>query len=162
MAKFGSIDYITSGLKAVAREYNLDFDYETYPGIGDMYDANAKFTFKHPLYEEPLIFAYNSSYTRTEDEFISVCFNTIKKEWFTVEEEVEKKNNFRDELVERIKAAGQDLVDRADSFVAKDMKYICDFNININFSHDGPINISIVTDTISTNEIEKLDSAVVE
>lgn len=45
--------------------------------------------------------------------------------------------NYRDELVKRIKEAGQELIDRAESMVDKETDYITDFDIYINLPPDG-------------------------
>ena len=58
------------------------------------------------------------------------------------------------ELIDRIKAAGQDLIDRADSFVADNMDAITDFNIHINISSYDMTTIEICTETISKNEMK--------
>lgn len=45
--------------------------------------------------------------------------------------------SYRDELVQRIKETGQELIDRAESMVDKEVDYITDFDIYINLSPDG-------------------------
>lgn len=45
--------------------------------------------------------------------------------------------SYRDELVQRIKEAGQELIDRAESMVDKETNYITDFDIYINLPPDG-------------------------
>ena len=57
-------------------------------------------------------------------------------------------------MVERIKAAGQDLIDRAESFIADDMDCITDMNIKIRFWVDNVTTIEVCTETISKNEIK--------
>lgn len=47
------------------------------------------------------------------------------------------KMSYRDELVQRIKEAGQELIDRAESMVDKETDYITDFDIYINLPPDG-------------------------
>lgn len=42
--------------------------------------------------------------------------------------------NHRDELVQRIKETGQELIDRAESMVGKECDFITDFDIYINLS----------------------------
>lgn len=46
------------------------------------------------------------------------------------------KMSYRDELVQRIKETGQELIDRAESMVDKEVDYIADFDIYINLSPD--------------------------
>ena len=43
----------------------------------------------------------------------------------------------RDEIVQRIKEAGQELIDRAESMVDKEVDYITDFDICIIIPPDG-------------------------
>lgn len=57
-------------------------------------------------------------------------------------------------MVDRIKAAGQDLVDRAESLIADDMDCITDLNIRIHFWVDNVTTIEVCTETISKNEIK--------
>lgn len=45
--------------------------------------------------------------------------------------------SYRDELVQRIKEAGQELIDRAESMVDKETDYITDFDIYINLPPNG-------------------------
>ena len=45
--------------------------------------------------------------------------------------------SYRDELVQRIKEAGQELIDRAESMVDKETNYITDFDIYINLPPNG-------------------------
>ena len=60
-------------------------------------------------------------------------------------------------IVERIKAAGQDLIDRASEFVSDDMDCITDLNIHIHFWVDNVTTIEVCTETISKNEIKLFD-----
>lgn len=45
--------------------------------------------------------------------------------------------SYRDELVQRIKETGQELIDRAESMVDKEVDCITDFDIYINLHPDG-------------------------
>ena len=45
--------------------------------------------------------------------------------------------SYRDALVQRIKEAGQELIDRAESMVDQEVNYITDFDIYINLPPDG-------------------------
>lgn len=42
-----------------------------------------------------------------------------------------KKNTYREHLVEQIKAAGQELIDRAEEIISKDSKFVNDVDIDI-------------------------------
>lgn len=54
----------------------------------------------------------------------------------SIESEV-RKMSYRDELVQRIKEAGQELIDRAENMVDKEVDYITDFDIYINLHPEG-------------------------
>ena len=56
--------------------------------------------------------------------------------------------SYRDELVQRIKEAGQELIDRAESMVDQEVNYITDFDIYINLPPDGE---SVALPTIQWN-----------
>ena len=57
-------------------------------------------------------------------------------------------------IVDRIKAAGQDLIDRAESFVSDDMDCITDLNIYIRMPSHNMTTIEVCTETISKNEMK--------
>ena len=65
--------------------------------------------------------------------------------------------NYRDLLVEYIKAAGQELIDLAESMVDKDLKHISDFSISIDFKQEfGSVpEISWTTSVVSKNAFDK-------
>lgn len=63
--------------------------------------------------------------TLTDDDDITCATHTqLVKEQYGPQ-------SYRDELVEMIKACGQELIDRAEEMVAEDAKYLTDFNISI-------------------------------
>ena len=61
------------------------------------------------------------------------------------------KQPFRDYMIEQIKAAGQELINRAEEMISEDSKYVTDFNINIHIpgQNDGELpTISWATEVI--------------
>lgn len=68
---------------------------------------------------------------------------------------METKQNYRDILVEQIKSAGQELIDRADSMVAEDLDAIIGFSIQILFSKDRVPGLSFTTETIVKNTVKR-------
>ena len=51
------------------------------------------------------------------------------------------KKPYREELVQEIKEAGQELIDRADEFVPKDLHLITGFSIRIDFNQGDSLPI---------------------
>lgn len=66
---------------------------------------------------------------------------------------------YRDEAVQQIKEIGQTLIDRADSFIDKDMEMITDVQFNIRLGiHDDVLNfpeIKIIVSTSSQNTLDR-------
>lgn len=68
-------------------------------------------------------------------------------------------NDYRNMLVQQIKEAGQELIDRAEEMVDQDTDIISDFNININFPQGDcyPIpEISWTTKVYCKNTLNRL------
>ena len=63
-------------------------------------------------------------------------------------------NKYRDELVERMKLAGYELIDRAESMVSPELNEISDFDISIYFNQDGLQTINFHTEIINRKELE--------
>lgn len=63
-------------------------------------------------------------------------------------------NKYRDELVERIKLAGHELIDRAESMVSPELNAISDFNISIYFNQGEIQTINFRTEIINKQELE--------
>ena len=63
-------------------------------------------------------------------------------------------NKYRDELVERIKLAGHELIDRAESMVSPELNAISDFNISIYFNQGELQTIDFHTEIINRKELE--------
>lgn len=51
------------------------------------------------------------------------------------------KQSYHDYIVEQIKAAGQEIINRAEEMMSEDSKYMTDFNINIHIpgQNDGEL-----------------------
>ena len=141
------LEVVTNIMCDLAKERGLDMMSKT----SDLYRNNITFTFKHPDHDLGLVFIY----TIGDDihEFDMLVRDRIKAEWFK-EDETKQKQSYRDELVERIKCAGQDLIDRAEVFVAEDLDMIGGFSINIDFPQDGAVSIETVMRTFSKNEMD--------
>lgn len=67
-------------------------------------------------------------------------------------------SNKRDALVEKIKCAGQDLIDRAESMVAENLDWISDFDIHISFSEGILSEITTTTTVLCKKEHEMIMS----
>ena len=57
-------------------------------------------------------------------------------------------NEFRELLVNTVKACGEELIERADDFVG-DCDHVCDFNISIHFPISGPKFEGVPTITVT-------------
>lgn len=65
---------------------------------------------------------------------------------------------YRDEAVQQIKEIGQTLIDRADSFIGKDMDMITDVQLNIRLGmHDDALHYPELKIIVSTSSQETLD-----
>lgn len=59
-------------------------------------------------------------------------------------------------IKEAIKMAGQDLIDRADTFISDDMDYISEFTIVISIDPNKATSIDVNMGTICAQEIKSL------
>lgn len=64
--------------------------------------------------------------------------------------------NYRDQLVDYIKDAGQELIDRAEQMVDENTDCITDFSISIKFEQNCIPVIEWVTEVITKNTIERM------
>lgn len=146
------VDYIISECQKIARMHGWIFEAE--PAI--LYPDNVTVRFIHPEKPDDIkIFRYNDL-TSEPRQFVRNIASILSNEWLSdVKEESkteDKDSSYRNKLIEQIKAAGQDLIDRAESFVAADLKMIGGFNICIDFPQDGPVEISTNMKTYSMND----------
>lgn len=58
---------------------------------------------------------------------------------------------YREYLVECIKATGQELIDRADTLIGKDLELIGDVHIDIDFRQNEFPRLSIATEVVNKN-----------
>ena len=68
------------------------------------------------------------------------------------------KKPYREELVQEIKEAGQELIDRAEALVSKDLKAITGFSIHIEFTQGDCSTIPEISceyRTLCTNTIDR-------
>lgn len=74
---------------------------------------------------------------------------------------VKEKTNYRDDLVQQIKDAGQELIDRAEDMVSKNTEFISDFSINIYFPQGDYVpvpEITWTTEVVTKNTVDRLRS----
>lgn len=66
---------------------------------------------------------------------------------------------YRDELVQQIKEAGQELIDRAESFVGEELTEITDMNLTINIGKHLDVwelpEITVQTSVVTKNTINR-------
>lgn len=68
----------------------------------------------------------------------------------------DQKKKYRDELVQQIKDAGQELIDRAEFMVAPDLDLISNFDISISFAQDEFPTIRFTTEVVNKTTIERM------
>ncbi len=66
---------------------------------------------------------------------------------------------YRDELVDKIRWAGLELIDRSEDFLGPNCEAITDFSIKIDFNKDGITSISCETSVLCKNEINAIRRA---
>ena len=71
---------------------------------------------------------------------------------------LQKKSNFRDELVQQIKDAGQELINRAETMVHPDLDLITDYSIGITFDlqHEYCPEITFATSVVNKSFVDRL------
>lgn len=72
--------------------------------------------------------------------------------------EIAKGNTYRDKLIQQIKEAGQELIDRAEDMVSENTDLISDFYINIHFlqgEHPPVPEVSWTTEVLSRNALKR-------
>lgn len=65
-------------------------------------------------------------------------------------------NNYRDELVQQIKDAGQELINRAESTIHPDANMITDFYITLNFRQGDFPEITYSTSVVNKTTVDRL------
>ena len=71
---------------------------------------------------------------------------------------VKKKFTFQDELIQQIKDAGQELINRADTMVHPNLDFITNYSINIRFDlqHECYPEITFTTSVINKSFIDRM------
>lgn len=71
---------------------------------------------------------------------------------------MQKKSNFRDELVQQIKDAGKELIDRANTMVHPDLDLITDYSIIVSFDlqHECCPEITFTTSVVNKRFMDRL------
>lgn len=145
------VEYIITECQQLAMDHNWIFEYDPAP----LYPGNITVRFVHPKNpNDIMVFKYNDLISEPR-QFVREIVTTLTDKWLSSvkkEETKPKPQSYRDKLVEQIKLAGQDLIDRAESFVAEDLDLIGGFNISIDFPQDGPIEISTEMNTYCKSE----------
>lgn len=65
-------------------------------------------------------------------------------------------NNYRDKLVQQIKDAGQELINRAESMIHPDANMVTDFYISLNFSQGNFPEITYSTSVVNKTTVDRL------
>ncbi len=63
---------------------------------------------------------------------------------------------YRDQLVQQIKDAGQELINRAETMVHPDLDLITDFCITLNFSQESFPEVSFSTSVVNKTHVDRL------
>lgn len=63
---------------------------------------------------------------------------------------------YREKLVQQIKDAGEELVNRADTLIHPDLELITDFNITLSFSQDCFPEITFSTSVVNKTACDRL------
>lgn len=84
--------------------------------------------------------------------FFSSAVRTVLEEW----KKGDRHKKYRDILVEQIKSAGQQLIDRAEEMVSEKLTFVTGFTINVDIPQpaDRPVSISWTAETIDTNQLK--------
>lgn len=84
--------------------------------------------------------------------FFSSAVRAVLEEW----KKDDRNKKYRDILVEQIKSAGQQLIDRAEEMVSEKLAYVTGFSISIDIPQpaDRPVSISWTAETIDTNQLK--------
>ncbi len=64
--------------------------------------------------------------------------------------------NYREQLVQQIKDAGQELINRADTMVHPDLDLITDFYITLSFSQESFPEVSFSTSVVNKTTVDRL------
>lgn len=67
-----------------------------------------------------------------------------------------KKKKYREELIQQIKDAGQELIDRAETMVHPDLDLITDFCITLSFSQENVPEVSFSTSVVNKTYLDRL------
>jgi hypothetical protein len=139
---FSDRDYIVNKCYEFACSNGLKFEWESpclYP-----YNVTVRFSTRNHGYKTESF--YYNDVIHDPRKFVQDVITELTNKWLTGESVEEPKpkltgDQYREQLVEQIKAAGQDLIDRAESFVAADLDAIGRFSIEIDIPQDGPVEI---------------------
>lgn len=71
---------------------------------------------------------------------------------------MKKEKTYRDELVDKIRWAGLELIDRSEDFIGPNCEAITDFSIKINFTKDGITDFNVETSVLCKTELNAIRS----
>lgn len=70
--------------------------------------------------------------------------------------EIDNNKKYRDKLVQQIKDAGQELINRAETMVHPDLDLITDFYITLSFSQENFPEVSFSTSVVNKTTVDRL------
>lgn len=70
--------------------------------------------------------------------------------------EIDNNKKYRDKLVQQIKDAGQELINRAETMIHPDLDLITDFYIALNFSQENFPEVSFSTSVVNKTTVDRL------
>lgn len=70
--------------------------------------------------------------------------------------EIDNNKKYRDKLVQQIKDAGQELINRAETMIHPDLNLITDFYIALNFSQENFPEVSFSTSVANKTTVDRL------
>lgn len=70
--------------------------------------------------------------------------------------EIDNNKKYRDKLVQQIKDAGQELINRAETMVHPDLDLITDFYITLSFSQENFPEVSFSTSIVNKTTVDRL------
>lgn len=70
--------------------------------------------------------------------------------------EIDNNKKYREQLVQQIKDAGQELINRAETMVHPDLDLITDFYITLSFSQDSFPEVSFSTSVVNKTTCDRL------
>lgn len=70
--------------------------------------------------------------------------------------EIDNNKKYRDKLVQQIKDAGQELINRAETMIHPDLDLITDFYITLSFSQENFLEVRFSTSVVNKTTVDRL------